>query len=395
MKVLHVNDHYDLVGGTETILIGTLSALEEQGVETVVVYQHPAPKVVKRRSYEVPHLGGTRPPRPSAVADAYREVLQKEQPDLIHLHNITNPDVVEASCCFRPTVQSVLNHVLYCPGGTKYLPFLRRSCPRLFGPGCLASAFLTHCNSIRPAVLFDSYERSYRMMHAPRRPLYLALSQYQASWLIRNGLPENLVQVLPPFTELPTLGPRLDQTSQPPMILFTGRIFFYKGLHLLLRALRLIRMPFQLLVAGAGPALEKARELTSKLGLKDRASFVGWANPQQHRSYYSQAAMVVLPSIWPEPFGLVGIEAMSYAKPVVAFRVGGIPEWLEDGVTGFLVPPEDVKSLAERISYLLEHPTQAQEMGRAGRERVEQFFSKEVYIRQLLKIYGELTLASR
>jgi glycosyltransferase involved in cell wall biosynthesis len=87
---------------------------------------------------------------------------------------------------------------------------------------------------------------------------------------------------------------------------------------------------------------------------------------------------------------MVGIEAMSYGKPVVAFNVGGIPEWLEHRVTGFLVKPYDVKAMAENIDFLLENPTIAQKMGEMGRKQVELLFSKENHINRLLEIYRQV-----
>ena len=91
---------------------------------------------------------------------------------------------------------------------------------------------------------------------------------------------------------------------------------------------------------------------------------------------------------------MVGIEAMSYGKPVVAFDVGGIPEWLDHGVTGFLVPPWDLKEMAERISFLLDNPNVAHEMGVGGRRRVERDFTQETHIARLLDIYKKV-IASR
>jgi colanic acid/amylovoran biosynthesis glycosyltransferase len=79
---------------------------------------------------------------------------------------------------------------------------------------------------------------------------------------------------------------------------------------------------------------------------------------------------------------------MSHARPVVAFRVGGIPDWLEDGRTGYAVPPNDVQQMASRLSYLLEHPTVVWEMGRCGRQSVEQRFCSDRHITHLIEILG-------
>jgi glycosyltransferase involved in cell wall biosynthesis len=121
---------------------------------------------------------------------------------------------------------------------------------------------------------------------------------------------------------------------------------------------------------------------------------VGWLNQEKSSVYYHQASAVVIPSVWPEPFGMVGLEAMSYAKPVVAFHVGGIPEWLEDGVTGFLVPPGDVKGMAGKINLLLQNPKTAQEMGFRGREGVKEQFAADRYVAGLMETYHQCIRAN-
>ncbi len=390
MKVLHLNDHYQCVGGAEVILFNWLAALEERGIINVVVYQHPTNiRNNHRRTHQVPALGEIDSKHGAAVANRFLEILREEQPDLIHIHDVGNPRIAEISLRFGPTVQSVFNHSFYCPGGMKYLPLRGKICEYPFGTGCLISAFSTRCNSIRPRVLLTSYHRSYRMLRKNQRLIFLAISKYQAQCLVQNWCPPALVKVLSPFTALPALNTQENDSLRQNMLLFTGRIFPYKGLDLLLRSLKHIKLPIRLVVDGDGPDLGRARKLVRELGLEDRVDFVGWAPRDKHLAYYRQASVVVVPSVWPEPFGMVGIEAMSYAKPVVAFNVGGIPEWLEDGFTGFLIKPYGVREMAEKINYLLENPDIAQEMGMRGRKKVEADFNKDTHMNGLLRIYRE------
>lgn len=391
MKILHLNDHYEKIGGAEILLFRTLEALENVGIENVVVHQHPAP-ADRRRAYCVPGLGEAGIRANPAILDAVRRIVEKEGPDLIHAHDIGNPDVVELSSRLRPTVQSVLNHSFYCPGGMKYLPGRSRVCERAFGPGCLTSALLTHCNSIRPTVLIRSYRRSQRMTRNPAQLFFLTLSHYQAKQLEEAGVPPDRIRVLPPFTPLPPLAS--NSLADSPFILFTGRIYPGKGLPLLIRALQQIRSPCRLVVDGEGPGLEPARQLAQKLGLSDRVEFAGWTKPDRHEAFYRRCALVVLPSVWPEPFGLVGIEAMSYSKSVVAFRVGAVPEWLKDSVYGFLIRPYDIDAMADRIDELLKDPALRLQMGTAGREWVSTQFSEEKFLSRLLEIYREAQAAS-
>jgi glycosyltransferase involved in cell wall biosynthesis len=205
--------------------------------------------------------------------------------------------------------------------------------------------------------------------------------------MVQNGYSRNAVRVLPYFTEIPNISER---NSRENLILFTGRVAPQKGLDVLLRSLKHLKASFRLVVDGDGSDMGKARKLSHALGVEDRVEFVGWAPREEHLAYYRQATVVVVPSVWPEPFGMVGIEAMSYGKPVVAFNVGGIPEWLEHGVTGFLVKPYEIKEMAQRIDILLDNPAVAHEMGMRGRKRVEQDFNKDKHLSALLEIYRQV-----
>jgi glycosyltransferase involved in cell wall biosynthesis len=387
MKALHVNDFYQRVGGAETVLFSVLDALEEKGVTNVVVHQHASDvRTDWRHVYKIPGLGDPNSSQASIVADTLGQIIQEEKPDVIQIHDICNPDVVEISRRYAPIVQSVYNHSFYCPGGAKYLPVLGRICERPVGTGCLVSAFITHCNSVRPRVLMSSYDRSRRMMKNNRGLVFLALTNYQAECLLKNGCAPEAVKVLHPFTNLPVLPTEREERR----ILFVGRIVKQKGLDRLIDAIQYIDPSCRLVVNGDGPELKTAKEIAQRLGMASRIDFLGWTGREELARCYAESAVVVVPSIWPEPFGMVGIEAMSYGKPVVAFDVGGISDWLEDGVTGFLIEPYDLREMAKKIDYLLKHSGVAREMGMRGRSRVEQEFKKERYISKLLEIYGEV-----
>lgn len=136
---------------------------------------------------------------------------------------------------------------------------------------------------------------------------------------------------------------------------------------------------------GHGGYRERLVEQVERLGLDESVIFTGYR--KDIPEIMSALDLVVHASSLPEPFGRVLIEAMAAGKPVVATRAGGVPEVVEDGVTGLLVTPGDVEQLAEAIARLLGEPDKAREMGRMGRERVERLFSAEEHARRVEKIY--------
>ena len=151
----------------------------------------------------------------------------------------------------------------------------------------------------------------------------------------------------------------------------------------MIEALALVDAPFECVILGDGGHRAHCEALSKRLGLGGRVQFKGFVPHDEIKGYYRECSVVAVSSLWPEPFGMVGIEAMRYALPVVAFDAGGIREWLEDGETGHLVPWGDRAAYAQRVRQLLRDKEQARRMGEAGLRRVTERFSFEGYVRGL------------
>lgn len=161
-----------------------------------------------------------------------------------------------------------------------------------------------------------------------------------------------------------------------------------KGFNYLIRAISLIEKEIncRLLIIGSGPDRKSLDDLISELELTDRVKIIQEGDPSK---VISSLDLFVLPSN-SEGFGIVLLEAMAAGKPVVATRVGGIPEVVVEGETGLLVPARDPKALAEAIFYIKTHPMEAQEMGRKGRKRVEECFSIDKTVAEYDQFYDEI-----
>lgn len=154
-----------------------------------------------------------------------------------------------------------------------------------------------------------------------------------------------------------------------------------KGMHILDRALSLIslhRDDFVLAVTNEAPM--RARSYVRELG---------WLHPSALPTLYKNIDIAVIPSIWHEPFGIGALEAMASGKPVIASRVGGLQEIVEDGVTGFLVEPRDVRELSEKLELLMDNPALRKTMGEAARKRVESVYEwKKIITDKYLPMLG-------
>ena len=130
---------------------------------------------------------------------------------------------------------------------------------------------------------------------------------------------------------------------------------------MVIRAAREIDAEF--VICGDGMRLEATRKLAKRCGVEHRVEFKGWLGPEQLSHEVANASVVAMPSLWPEPFGMVGIEALAAGRPVVASATGGIEDWLEHGVSGLCVRPGDVHGLARALNELLNDPARQRAMG--------------------------------
>ncbi|MDT7949279.1 MAG: glycosyltransferase family 4 protein [Thermoflexus sp.] len=186
--------------------------------------------------------------------------------------------------------------------------------------------------------------------------------------------------------------------AREPVILYAGALTPLKGVHHLLRAFAKVAQELpeaRLEIIGRDENPEYAEELRQevfRLRLNGRVSFVGEVPQVELANRMRRSRVFVLPSL-SEGLGRVVVEAMATGTPVIGSRVGGIPEMVQEGWTGFLVPPGDEETLAERLRWMLERPPEAEAMGRRAREFARAFFSPEAYLtgyRRLLEMAQEV-----
>jgi glycogen(starch) synthase len=182
-------------------------------------------------------------------------------------------------------------------------------------------------------------------------------------------------------------------SREAPRVLCVGRLTREKGFDLALAAFAALspRFPEACLIMAGDGAERRALEATAaQLGLADRVRFVGWVEPERVPDLMNTASVVVVPSR-EEAFGIVALEAAAMARPVVATRVGGLPEVVVHGQTGLLVEPENPDVLGGALAWLLEHPAVAVSMGNAARRRAIRDFRLESAVDAYVALYRRLT----
>jgi len=280
-----------------------------------------------------------------------------------------------------------------------------------FGPNGLKGAFYRENGLLRGRLLtafygFDvtTYPREhgagvYRTLFA-KGDYYIGVTNFITRQALRWGCPEDRIATLPVGVDLArfAFAERRLAPGEEVHILTVARLVEVKGVEYGIRAVAKIisRYPsVRYQIIGDGPLRASLDALTRQLGVNDRVNFTGAVSQETLMRAYARAHLFMLPSVVAtngaeEGFGTVLAEAQAMGLPVLGTRIGGLPETVPDGQSGFLVPQRDVDALAERLAYLIEHPEVWPAMGRAGRAHVERNYDYEKLNDRLVEIYEGL-----
>jgi glycosyltransferase involved in cell wall biosynthesis len=302
-------------------------------------------------------------------------------PEVVHLHHIERPDIAQAMRVSAPLVVSAHNYAV-CPSG-KYYFRPGQECTRGRGPGCIVNMIARGCaHTHNPKSLPARYKSAARAAEALElADVVVSYSGAVDRHLAANGLPRR--RIVPYSTTIAPEPAAGDGAGR--RVVFAGRLVREKGIDVLIRAAREVDGEF--VICGDGRLLEPLRRLARRCGVEGRVSFKGWLSPEGLAEEFANAAVVVVPSLWPEPFGLVGIEALASGRPVIASATGGVEDWLDDRVSGLCVKPGDVDDLARALNQLLADPERQRAMGMAGREAVSRRFSAERHFAAIIDAY--------
>jgi glycosyltransferase involved in cell wall biosynthesis len=220
---------------------------------------------------------------------------------------------------------------------------------------------------------------------------FVVFSKYMQELLRTDGI--NAVHI-PNATVLFPAVPFMENSN---VLAFVGRLERIKGAQDVIAALPAIieKCPTATLeIAGAGNYESTLRQLAEELHVSKHVTFLGHRTRDELYELYKRSAMLVMPSIWPEPFGKVGIEAMSVGRPVIATDVGGISEWLIDGETGYLVQAEHPEEIAKRAIAILTDRSLRQKLSDGARERSKEFDIKK-HAERIIALYEEVIQTSK
>jgi glycosyltransferase involved in cell wall biosynthesis len=272
-----------------------------------------------------------------------------------------------------------------CPASCLYIKQHNTICERCLGGNylhCVRHRCLKASLAASTLACIAQYLHRATAIFEKHVDVFICPSTFLAEKMAQGGIPEKKLRVLQNFLDLRGYQPKFDVGDY---FVFMGRLAEEKGITTLLDACaRVPEIPVQ--IVGEGEHEEALKALAKEKGLTN-LRFVGYQGGETLKEIVQNAAGVLIPSEWYENCPMVTYEAYALGKPVVASRIGGIPESIEDGVTGYLTEPGDAAGLAECMKRLATDPAACQAMGRAGRKRVEHIC--EGHYEGLMAIYEE------
>jgi glycosyltransferase involved in cell wall biosynthesis len=301
--------------------------------------------------------------------------------EVAHIHQLDDLAILEALRAKTPVAISAHGY----PGCTSGVYYFSpgHECTRAHGPGCVYNLVARGCAHTRyPRTLPAKYLNVTRGLAMFRSAdIVVSYSSAVDRHLARNGMSRRAV--VPYF---PTMTARTGSGhATRRRVVFAGRLVVDKGVDVLIEAAAEVDGEF--VICGEGRREPKLHALARRVGAHERIHFKGWVNAEELAQEFADASVVAVPSVWPEPFGIVGIEAFAAGRPAVASATGGIGDWLKDGVCGIAVPPGDAGALARALTELLDDPERQRAMGQAGRDLVAEQFSPERHVATLLQAY--------
>jgi glycosyltransferase involved in cell wall biosynthesis len=388
MRILQIHNYYQTYGGECHVVDAEKPLLEARGHE---VLRYTA------NSNELNQWGAGR--KVVALSGVpfnrrvYRELagyLQHTRPDVAHVHNVfplLSPSVyVALRDAAVPVVQTVHNFRFLCPNGLFFIN--GRICEACQQRGYMA-AVKNKCmkgSRVISTLYAAAVKYAWSSGNIPGNiDCFVALNEFSASRLVAGGVPREKIAICGNF--IARFAPQ-PEPKRHNYVLYLGRLSPEKGIWTLLEALG--KAPaLNLKIAGAGPDEAALRSYVND-HLPGRVEFLGYVKGHEKERLVSEALCTVTPSEWYENFPISVVESFALGTPVIASRIGGLPEMVEHGKTGFLFDPADAAALAGCLEIIRDDAALVRNMSRACLETARARFGPDRHGRELVDIYNNV-----
>jgi len=412
MKILQINKFFFLKGGAERYFFDLAELLTQKGHQVLVwstQYSKNFPWPDKDSFAKYNNLSKGEGIWEDLIkarqifwnrqaAKKLEKLISEKKPDIAHLHNIfghLSPSIIYTLKKYNiPIVVTLHDYKMFCPN---YQFFSQdKICFDCLQRKNFRSCFSKKCvknSRIKSLVgyLEGKWQRDILKL-TEKIDFFLAPSLYIKNKAIQAGVPVEKIVHLSHFVDVTSWEAKLSskQIDSPKYILYSGRLSQEKGVGLLIKSYlenQFKLTKWELRIMGDGPDRQKLEKLAK--GHK-QIKFLGHKSGLELRQIISDAHLIVYPSLWPENSPYSIIEGQFLKKPVLAARIGGLPEMIKDQKTGLLFRPNDLIDLIRKINWVVNNLGKAKEIGRQAQKMVLDKYSPESHYQKLIKIYERI-----
>ena len=385
MKILLVNNFSCPKGGAEVSLLNTGKLLKEKKHH---VYYFFADKELKKTKNNLKRVF-----KLLYSLEARKKIsqkLDKTKPDIVHLNNIyhhLSPSIIdEVKRKKIPLVMTLHDYKLVCAiyklwrngkvcqecKNEKYISILKNKCNL---KGNLAESFLLWMEMVLHHKILHIYEKV---------DLFISPSRFLVKQFRQMGF-KNKIVYLPNFVFLNKR--KQSQIKETKTIVYFGRLTPEKGLLTLIKAVK--NLPIILKIIGDGNLKFKLEKLVLKEKINN-VKFLGWLDQKKLKAEIKKSMFTILASEWPENNPRAIIESFALGKPVLASKIGGIPELVKDKKNGLLFEPGNIKELRNKIIWMITHRQKRKEMGGKTHFLIRKNYHQEIYYKKLINLYKSI-----
>lgn len=393
MKILLVHNFYGSAApsGENTVFLAETELLRRKG-HKIVKYVRYSDDILKHGMFGK-FQGALSTPWNPFSAWKLKKILNDERPDVMHVHNffpLLSPAIFHAVDSFNTaTVMTLHNYRLFCAAGFP----LRNGSPCML---CLEN------KNVSPAIHYGCYRGSriatvpmatmielHRLLQTWNQHIdaFISVSIFQKELMVKAGLPDELIRVKPHFCQ-DGFAP-LPWDDRENKIIFIGRLGEEKGVETLVKAWGIWGAEAPLLeIIGDGPLRKNLSKLVEKTGLEKKIILKGQLSFEATQKSLLRSRLLIVPSIWFEIFGMVICEAFAHGVPVVASRIGPLPDIVEEGVVGALFEPNNAQDLLRVVRTMWSDQDRLAQLATEARKIFEEKYTADVNHQMLMDIYA-------
>ena len=409
MKIIHITNYlpncHSNWGGAEQACYRIMKLEKQAGHQITVITTKPEKPIKEFNSFTVKLLEDLSPiiasykaifPYDSIACSSLKRILKKSKPDIIHLHNfnkISFAAIKAAKTLNIPTVYSIYDYWSICPVES-LIDYKNNNCKKYHSTLC------KRCLSKRKFALMQSFlvkfRKSYFNKYLKKINKFIVLSNSSKNILKNYGIKESRIKVIHLPLDIKAEN-QSKEKSEKNSILYTAWLQPRKGLHILIKSmpyiLKTISKAKLYVIGSEGPEKKYKKEIINFIkenNLEKNIILLGKKSPEEVNKYLKKTNVTAVPEQWENMSPLIVMEAMALSKPIVASRIGGIPEFIIHNKTGLLSEHNNPEDFAKNITKILKNTKLAEKLGTNSKKKFRETFNNTKIIENLLNTYKSL-----